>query len=83
MNDSAKKTMKVSFFSAAAFALVAIARGHTGWAAGLLVSTFWSVINFSMITGLLEIAILKNSPSRLSAILFVSFPCCTWPVISY
>lgn len=74
MNDRAKKTMRFSFFSAAAVALVTIARGHTGWAAGLMISTFWSVINFSMITGLLEIAILKNSPSKLSAILFVKFP---------
>ena len=74
MNDIAKKTMRFSFFSAAAIALFTIARGHFGWAAGLLVSTFWSVINFSMIMGLLEIAILKNSPSRLSAILFVKFP---------
>ena len=74
MNDIAKKTMRFSFFSAATIALVSIARGHPGWAAGILVATFWSVINFSMITGLLEIALLKNSPSRISAILFVKFP---------
>ena len=74
MNDISKRTMKFSFFSAAGIALFSIASGQVGWAAGLLVSVLWSVVNFTMMTGVIEIAVLKKPAAKLSTILFVKFP---------
>ena len=69
-----KRTMRISFLGAAVIALFAMARGHTGWAAGFLVSVMWSVINLSLLVSATEMLVIKPAPSKLSTTLLVKFP---------
>ncbi len=44
------------------------------WIAGFITGALWSGINFSLTIALFKIALMRQSPRRLSAILMVKFP---------
>lgn len=46
----------------------------TRWALGFLATSIWSIINFVLIFGLLDIAILKRSKKELFLFLLIKFP---------
>ena len=46
----------------------------TRWIAGFLTGAAWSMINFSVILNILEVALLKKDKAKLFVMLLVKFP---------
>lgn len=44
------------------------------WSFGFLSASAWSIVNFTLTVGLLDIAMLKKSKQQLSLYLFIKFP---------
>lgn len=46
----------------------------TRWSLGFLAAAVWSIINFSLTLGLLDMAVLKKPQKQLKLFLFIKFP---------
>jgi hypothetical protein len=74
MDELLKKSVKITLILVMAIAAVLTTMQQWRFAAGLIVASVWSIINFLLLTSLLKISVLRQSKTRLWLILFVKFP---------
>ena len=73
MKDITKRTMRIAFFSAAAISVVLLIMRKTGFAAGLMTSVVWSVINISLAIHLSTALTKAGATARPYLILCIKF----------
>jgi len=74
MNDTLKKSIKLTVILVLVTALVLALTEKSRFALGLVVSSAWSIINFVLLIKILEIAILHRNKEKLAFILLIKFP---------
>lgn len=74
MSDPARKLLTTTaVFVIIVTAAAAVMKGPR-WSLGFLLGSAWSMANFALTVGLLEMAILKRPRKNLYAVLFLKFP---------
>lgn len=74
MDEFARKLAKAALILIGVVFIAAIFTGGIKWAAGFIVGSAWSLVNFLVTLSLLKIGILEKSKSKLLLILLVKFP---------
>jgi len=68
------KTLGLVLFFAIIISVVMGLREGPFWALGFLAASIWSMVNFSLTFGLLDIAMLKRPKEKVWLYLFIKFP---------
>jgi len=68
------KSVKLSAVAAVILTLALVCMRQLPWAGGFLIGATWSMINFMLIAGILNIVIFRKDTRKLPVLLILKFP---------